>query len=328
MKAPQIADDNFIRAQQRRAGAEIEAGIEAQIEALHQQAPFKRAFEFAAFAALYLSGAALAILTEGWFRLPGILLMGVAMNSLGIFLHEGLHGLLAVDPRRNHLLSFLVGLPLLLSATAYQTTHNDHHYDLGRKLDYGTYRQHLDKPGLVWTAYFAQLILGSLIYILFIPVLAWKSGTRRDRLVIVVEYLLIALAFALFVRSVSLDVLLIFWLYPLLVVNVLSNLRGVASHAMGDVEDIYLSSRTVRCSRWMEWVFLHENYHLEHHLYPRVPSYHLRPLHQLIRDRLPRALEANSYLDFLRMFCRAARHLDLRPQGVRMATNAAGEHSP
>ncbi len=318
MKAPRIADDNFIRAQQRRAGAEIETGIEAEIQALHQLNASQRWREFATFITLYLVGALIAALADHWLVIPGILLMGLAMNTLGIFLHEGLHGLLASDPRRNHLLSFLVGLPLLLSATAYQTTHNDHHYDLGRKLDYGTYRQHLNKPGLVWAAYFAQLLIGSLIYILFIPVLAWKSGGGHARRVILAEYLLIALLFILFARSVSPSTLMTFWLYPLLIVNILSNLRGVASHAMGDVEDIYCSSRTVHCSRWMEWLFLHENYHLEHHLYPRVPSYHLRALHHLIRARLPRTLEADSYLDFLRMFFRAARQLDLRPQGVRI----------
>lgn len=318
MKAPRVAGDNAVLAQQRRAGAELEVGIESELERLHHLDPRKRLLEFAAFALLYLCGALWGGGTTGWFRLPGILAMGAGMNALGIFLHEGLHGVLAADPRRNHVLSFLAGLPLLLSATAYQTTHNDHHFELGRALDYGTYRQHLDKPRWVWAAYFTQLVIGSFLYILFIPPLAWKSGTRRVHLHILLEYAGILLVVSAFLVAAPRGAVLVFWVYPLLVVNVLSNLRGLASHAMGDVEDIYLSSRTVRGPRWVEALFLHENYHLEHHLYPRVPSYHLRRLHEVLHDRLPRSLEAESYQEFFRMFFRAAFHLDLRPQGVRI----------
>jgi fatty acid desaturase len=245
-----------------------------------------------------------------------VLLMGLALNSLGIFLHEGLHGLLARNERLNHLLSFLVGFPILISATAYQTTHNDHHYDLGRKLDYGTYRQHLDKPALVWFAYWLQLTIGSVIYVLFIPLLALKSGSGRTRAIILLEYVLMGAGYAWILHKLPVSGLLLYWVYPLIVLNLLSNIRGLASHALGDVEDIYLSSRTISCSKLSALLFLHENYHLEHHLFPRVPSYHLAELHRLIRPRLPRALAAPSYPAFLRLFFRSALNRDLQPQGV------------
>ena len=96
--------------------------------------------------------------------------------------------------------------------------------------------------------------------------------------------------------------------------NLLSNIRGLASHALGDVEDIYLSSRTISSSKLTALLFLHENFHLEHHLFPRVPSYHLAELHRLIWPRLPRALAVSSYPAFLRLFFRAALKRNLQPQ--------------
>jgi len=47
---------------------------------------------------------------------------------------------------------------------------------------------------------------------------------------------------------------------------------------------------------------LNENYHLEHHLFPEVPSYNLPALRRLIAPRLPRAVEDVSYTRFLARF--------------------------
>lgn len=282
-------------------------GIEEEVELLHRLDAWARVKEFSFFAALYALGAAIALQGEGTFIiLLSILLMGVALNSLPIFIHEGLHGLLARNERINHALAFLVGLPILISATAYQTTHNNHHYELGRTLDYGTYRQHLNAPRLVWLAYFVQLVMGSVMYMVFIPILGFHAASRRSRRMIVAEYAMILTAAGVVIALIPPRHLLLFWFYPMLVLNVLTNVRGLASHALADVENIYLSSRTVECSPLISHLFLRENYHLEHHLFPTMPSYHLPRAHQLIWERLPEALHSTSYLDFLRTFFRAA----------------------
>lgn len=307
MERPRIAESNRVRAQQRRASREITQGIEREIDRLHRLDARERTGEFAFFAALYALGAVVVHLGEGTAPvLLAILLMGLALNSLPIFIHEGLHGLLAKDERLNHALSFLVGVPILMSATAYQTTHNNHHYELGRELDYGTYRQHLGNPAFVWLAYGVQLVMGTVVYMVFIPVLGFRAASRRSRVMILAEYGVILTVAVAVVLIVPPEHLLLFWFYPMLVVNVLTNLRGLASHALGDVENIYLSSRTVTCSPLVSRLFLRENYHLEHHLFPTMPSYNLPRAHELIWDRLPEALHSDSYVDFLHTFFRAA----------------------
>jgi len=306
------------RTEKRRAGAEVIAGIESEIVACHRLSAGHRLSEVGFFAALYATG---ALLVAGFpdalpALLAGILMMGLALNACGILIHEGLHGILARDARINHLGTFLCGLPLLISASAYRATHRDHHFEFGRRRDYGTYRQHLDNRYFIWSAYFAQLFLGSVLYVLLIPVFAWRTASNRTRACIIVEYVLIAAALVSLIRFAPAQAILHYWVFPALVMMALTNVRGLASHALGDLEDIYLSSRTVRASPLVELLFLHENYHLEHHLFPRVPSYRLKRAHRLVWNRLPRALHAHSYTAFLLSFFKASLKLDLSPCGL------------
>jgi fatty acid desaturase len=254
--------------------------------------------------------------------------MGVAMNTLGILIHEGLHGLLARSSRANHFWSFLCGLPLLVSASAYRKTHTDHHFEFGRRMDYGTYRQHLGRPVLVWCAYLMQLFFGSVLYILLIPILGMRGATTKVRVMIVIEMALIAALVAGLVQTFSAESLLTYWLGPSLVMMALTNLRGLASHALGDPDDIYLSSRTVRSNPFVRFLFMHENHHLEHHLFPQVPSYHLERVHRLVWSRLPRALYSRTYGGFLLGFFRSLGRLSLAPLGeVRATEETAGRNA-
>jgi len=318
MQQPHISKDNKIVIERTQAYNDISRGIEKEIEQLHIFNPVKRLKEFLFFGILYLVGALIILFSNDilLFILTGILFMGLALNSLGIFIHEGLHGLLSSKWKLNHLLTFLVGLPTMISATAYYITHQNHHFELGRKLDYGTYKQHIKKPTLVWLAYFFQLTLGSFIYISLIPFLGFKSAPNKSRLFIIVEYCLIATAFFLFFTYVPINIILLYWFYPMLVMNVLTNVRGLASHALSDEENIYLSSRTVKGSKVVSLLFMNENYHLEHHIFPRTPSYNLPAMHKLIWNKLPQAIYSKSYIHFLLSFLKAGIKKDLKPMGV------------
>lgn len=318
MSDPEQRAEREAFARSRRMAPSELAGIEAEIEACHRISHTRRVCEVLPFTALYLAGAWLAARGEGlwWMVSAGVLCMGVAMNTLGILIHEGLHGLLARSAAANHFWSFLCGLPLLVSASAYRKTHTDHHFEFGRGMDYGTYLQHLGKPALVWYAYLLQLFLGSVLYILLIPVLGMRGASAKVRAAILVEMALIAGFVAWMALTFSAQALLTYWIAPSVVMMALTNLRGLASHALGDPEDIYLSSRTVRSNPLVRFLFLDENYHLEHHLFPQVPSYHLSKAHRLVWNRLPRALYSPSYLDFLLGFFRSMGRRSLAPLGA------------
>tara|TARA_B100000809_G_scaffold259040_1_gene303288 strand:+ start:579 stop:1553 length:975 start_codon:yes stop_codon:yes gene_type:complete len=318
MQAATPSNEREALASRRRASKEITEGIEETIDDLHSLSDLQRVREVFFFVLLYAVGALLASSSDRFqaFFLVGVVCMGAALNSLAILIHDGLHGLLARNSKVNHLLSFLVGLPIGMSATAYQITHINHHYQLGRKLDFGTYRQHVKRRSLVWVAYVVQLFFGTILYVAFIPFLAFHVASRRSRLLILSEYGVILACYMILFSNLAFESILMYWVYPLIVMSMLTNIRGLASHALGDVENIYLSSRTVKSSKLVSLFFLHENYHLEHHLFPRVPSYNLSKIHALVWDRLPEALYSRSYSHFLLGLLKAALRNDMKPMGV------------
>ena len=84
------------------------------------------------------------------------------------------------------------------------------------------------------------------------------------------------------------------WLLPMLtVLQPILRLRAICEHgATTDFSSPLTAARTNRT--WGGAVNLlgrcalfphHVNYHLEHHLYPAVPHYHLPRLHRLLRDK-------------------------------------------
>jgi len=87
---------------------------------------------------------------------------------------------------------------------------------------------------------------------------------------------------------------------PLLLMGALTAIRGFTQHGITEASDPYLASRTMLPSPMVAFFLLNENYHLEHHLFPEVPSYHLPALHELIWPKLPRAVSAEAIWRFWR----------------------------
>ena len=75
------------------------------------------------------------------------------------------------------------------------------------------------------------------------------------------------------------DLLLLAWLLPAVVVGYMTNIRGFTQHGIAVAADPFLASRTMKPHPVVAFCLLYENYHLEHHLFPEVPSYHLPELH-------------------------------------------------
>jgi fatty acid desaturase len=97
---------------------------------------------------------------------------------------------------------------------------------------------------------------------------------------------------------------LVLWVLPLLVVyQVILRMRGVLEHAaVPDKVDPLRNARTVVSRNPLARFFLnphHVAYHLEHHLYPGVPHYHLPRLHAALAatGRFDGALVERRYVD-------------------------------
>jgi fatty acid desaturase len=231
-------------------------------------------------------------------------------------MHDGMHATLFHDRRWNRFGAVLLGSTFLMSFSAYRVMHTRHHTYLGDARDPDDYQNYVRRRPLLWCLHFVRLTVGPLLYLALIPILALKYGSPRERRQILEEYLLLLVAYSLVLRLVPATLLLVAWLIPLLIVGAFTAVRGFTQHGITDASDPYLASRTILPNPVVGFLLLHENYHLDHHLFPEVPSYHLPRLHRLIWRRLPRAVSGRSYLGFLFRFLKATPRLDETPIGL------------
>jgi fatty acid desaturase len=104
----------------------------------------------------------------------------------------------------------------------------------------------------------------------------------------------------------------------MLLINFMVNVRGMSQHTLlTECADEVRGTRSILTSRIVSFFMCNENLHLEHHLYPGVPWYHLPRVHAELRDELSArgAPYIGSYTAFVREF--VWRSLKRSPLGRR-----------
>ena len=66
-------------------------------------------------------------------------------------------------------------------------------------------------------------------------------------------------------------------------------LWGMTQHTglKGNVKDHRVTTRSVRLNPIFSFIYWKMEYHVEHHMFPMIPSYNLPKLHEVIKDQLP-----------------------------------------
>jgi len=307
-----------------RARQRLSTGLDRELAALRRQDPIRRVAEIIFFAVLWAAGIALGLTgldAVGWggivLRLTGIAASAAALNAFYLLSHEGHHRLLFRSRIANHATNVALCVPLLHSPTAYRVLHELHHRFLGGPGDPDEYRNYTDNPRLRWALQWVRLTMGTLVYMPLIPVVAWRRADALDRRMLAMEYAGMAIVWIAAFALVPIRVLLQVWLIPGVVVGYVSAVRAVAQHALTDSHDPLLASRSVRSNPIVSFLLLNENYHLEHHLFPEVPSYNLPRLRAALNSRLPHTIEAVSYTRFLGGFVSRFLHGDESVLGFR-----------
>jgi fatty acid desaturase len=318
-----------------RARQRLTIGLERELAALRRQNLPRRLDEILCFTLLWGGGIVLGVAglgSEGWtgwtLRLTGIAAAAAALNAFYLLSHEGHHQLLFRRRAINHVANVALCAPLLHSPTAYRVLHELHHRYLGGPGDPDEYRNYTDDPRLRWALQWIRLTIGTLVYMPLIPVVAWRRASAADRKYVALEYAGLSIVWIMAFAVVPLQVLLQVWLVPGVVVGYVSAVRAVAQHALTDSHDPLLASRSVRSNPIVSFLLLNENYHLEHHLFPEVPSYNLPRLRALLRSRLPHTIEAVSYTRFLGGFISRFLHGDESVLGFRRHRPIAPEGEP
>jgi fatty acid desaturase len=292
-----------------------------QLDALHRMNHDQHA-RYALFPTMMVAGFSLiafALIRTpfSWaFYIPGVLLASIGMNSCFLLIHEAVHGILF----RNSLLNRVAGI--LLSAcggmaySSYRCLHLRHHDYLGDPRDPDDYANYTHNARIVWLMHFNRIAFGTVLYLFLIPFLSLRHASSSERLNIILESVFVGTMVGLLVWAVPASWILVGWGVPFLLTNWMINLRGFSQHGITSPHDPYLASRSTVPHPVVRFFLINENFHLEHHLFPGVPGYHLGRLHELLRPHLPRRVLCTSYFSFLLTFLRQARHMDNRPIGL------------
>jgi len=245
-----------------------------------------------------------------------IVVVGVQQHALFILAHEAAHYRLFRERALNDAVGRAIGMAGAISMCTYRVIHRLHHNNLYGEEDPDT-AIHGGYPR--GTAYLwkklAQDLAGwnawkTLAYFFGAPALneqtqraarplddtspQLRRSARIDRWFVVAFQLIVPLGCLVLFGWRGLAQYAAFWLVPMItVLQPILRLRAICEHgATTDFSSPLTAARSNRTGGGVLNVLgrallfpHHVNYHLEHHLYPAVPHYHLPRLHRLLVDK-------------------------------------------
>lgn len=249
-----------------------------------------------------------------WSYLLSLIVIGSRMRAFDNLMHEASHFLLFKNRTVNKWVACLfVAYPVFTSFTAYCNSHYKHHrhlWDIEKDPDTKRYALiGLDKPQHSIKKFVFDHILKPLT-LTHVP--KYIAGTIKVNVTSKDEpgsEKLAKLLYwsAIISSSVIFDFwmyLILFWLVPLLTTfQVIRYWAEMAEHSgLKNEHELHSSRNTF--GNPIQIFLLHphnDNYHLVHHLFPAVPHYNLRKVHQiLMRDKEYR--EAHHCTGFFKTF--------------------------
>jgi fatty acid desaturase len=259
----------------------------------------------------------LAVLTwpSPWMLLS-IVLVGIGQHGLFILAHEAAHYRLFANRTANDLIGRALGMAGGVSMCTYRVTHRLHHNNLYTEEDpdtaiHGGYprgRAYLlnklvrDLAGLnAWKTFayfFGSPAINADTKREIRPLddtsPQLRAAARQDRWLVVAFHVaapLLALAMG---GWKGLLMYVVLWIVPLVtVLQPILRVRAILEHgAATDLGSPLTAARTNRtwgtplnvAARLVLFPH-HVNYHVEHHLYPAVPHYHLPAVHRLLLEK-------------------------------------------
>jgi fatty acid desaturase len=266
-----------------------------------------------------LIAAAVVLAVATWpsaWMLVSIVVIGICQHGMFILAHEAAHYRLFANRRANDLVGRAIGMAGGISMCTYRVTHRLHHNNLYTEEDPDT-AIHGGYPrgkAYLWNKLWRDLAglnaWKTFAYFFGAPAInadtrkeirplddtspELRAAARADRLWVAAFHIaapLLALAAG---GAHGLLLYAVLWMLPLVtVLQPILRLRAIFEHgAVDDLGSPLTAARTNRtwgstANRLAGAVLFphHVNYHLEHHLYPAVPHYHLPCLHRLLQQK-------------------------------------------
>ncbi|MFO0593705.1 MAG: fatty acid desaturase family protein [Myxococcaceae bacterium] len=257
-----------------------------------------------------------------------LIVLGGRHLALAILMHECAHHSLFRTPKLNEVLgTWLCAAPVWQRLGDYRTHHVKHHArtsleddpDLGLAAPFPTTKLSLarkflrDLSGIAFVRRVIALLLMDAGLLSYTASVGAKWISPRPSPVQVMKNLARNLGPVLLTNAVLFGVLAATghaWLYAVWVLSwattfsLFVRIRSIAEHGMVRTStDALHNTRTTHAHLLARLTVAphHVNYHLEHHLLPKVPHYRLREFHRLLKERgaYADATEASGYATVL-----------------------------
>ncbi len=306
-----------------------------EFRSLFKTRPAIHAWDTAWNWALIIATIYLATNVLGWWFYPvAVLIIGARMHALAILMHDAAHFRFLKSKKWNDLLTnLLVMYPIFSSLDKYRDNHLRHHTHLNTDHDpdwvaklgkraFTFPQSRTEFLGMVASYFF--LYQGAMDALWFLK--RFKHSGTSQRTNADSKPLRFGYYFLLF-GSITWFGLwpeyLLYWIVPYFsTFFMFQYIRSVAEH-FGELayEDALSSSRTTKAN-WVERFFIaphNVGLHLEHHLYPAVPYYHLPALHRMLMQEPDFLRGAHITQGYLRGLLQELKQGGV-PQGARVAT--------
>jgi fatty acid desaturase len=219
---------------------------------------------------------------------------GYLWMSIVTFMHEATHNTLFEAKWKNWAFGIITMIPLMVSFVAFKEDHLEHHRYNRSPKDPDAFT--MGKRGVLdFVAFYAYVLFGALLTFLhfnliypikyFTPKL-WAIHLGEAVLKIGCVWALVTWAKQ---HQIFGDVMEV-WLVPVFFFSLLNSMRFIAEHYETPWDQGKLAgTRTVVSNRVNSFFWNNINWHIGHHLYPRVPAYNLVKLHAMIEPDIAAA---------------------------------------
>lgn len=187
--------------------------------------------------------------------------------------HDCYHRTLGVGKVATELMLFVLSMTMLCSTHAIRHTHLNHHRDpLGESDVEGNWAR------LPWY----KAILGGGLFSIMIQWFGLTQSSRRNRLLVAVDMLLIVSVVV--TAFITMHPVLVYQVLVMILANAMVGFFAVWSVHHGCDEIVYARSERHPLINLLTFNLL---YHIEHHLFPAVPTNHLPLLAKRLDDHAP-----------------------------------------
>ena len=281
------------------------------LKELSKRSDLKGFFDIAIFLLALLSSGYLCIVTWGsWWSVLSLLLYGNIFYCKVISIqHETNHETYFKSRRLNKFFYHITSLLGGFEAVRWKWSHYHHHtYTIFTHKEVYDYENNSPRPTEPIRFLLNFLPLGPIINIqkvrhfthfeiikhslgiisnvvkITVPENEIKKVINSSRLYVLFWFIVIMISI---VYGTWLPILMI--LLPPFYGNTILLICAMTQHAglADNIKDHRKSTRTVILNPFFSFLYSNMEYHIEHHIFPKIPCHNLKELHQVIKDQMP-----------------------------------------